>query len=275
MTAAVVSVAAMVAAQSQLTFDVASVKEYTSPSETAAFGIMAPTPGRMRIVRTPLRFILHYAFQVRDHQLIGAPPWVDSVSFDITATFPDDPPRTEDDRRSMLRALLADRFGLKTHREQRELPIYALVMARKDGAPGPQLVRSTFDCEKWIAEKRPPISGARPSPVAPGGRRPVCQMLTTRRFITAGTQTMQQLTEVLQPLTGRPVANRTGLAGTFDFDLQWTSGPVAQAPGASALTDDGPSIFAALQEQLGLRLESARDAFDVVVVDAVHRPTPD
>jgi uncharacterized protein (TIGR03435 family) len=206
--AAVVSVAALAAAQPQLAFDVASVKEYTSPSETAAFGIMPPTPGRMRIVRTPLRFIFHYAFQVRDHQLIGAPEWADSASFDITATFPVDPPRTEDDRRAMLRTLLAERFGLKTHREKREVPIYALVMARRDGALGPQLVRSTIDCEQWIAEKRPRIGAGSPSPVAPGGKRPVCQMLTTRRFISAGTQTMQQLADVLQVLSGRPVANR-------------------------------------------------------------------
>jgi uncharacterized protein (TIGR03435 family) len=99
--------------------------------------------------------------------------------------------------------------------------------------------------------------------------------MATRFFITAGTQTVQQLTNALQALTGRPVADRTGLAGTFDFDLQWTSGPVAPAPGTSPLPDDGPSIFAALQEQLGLRLESGRDTFDVVVVDAVQRPPPD
>ncbi|HEY9464895.1 MAG TPA: TIGR03435 family protein, partial [Vicinamibacterales bacterium] len=116
---ALVAAVAVTAAQSPLAFDVASVKEYSSPSETAAFGIMPPTPGRLRIVRTSLRFILHYAFQVRDHQLIGAPEWADSASFDITATFPAEPPRTEDDRRAMLRTLLADRFGLKTHREKR------------------------------------------------------------------------------------------------------------------------------------------------------------
>ena len=273
---AVVSVAALAAAQPpELAFDVASVKENTSVSDAAAFGIMAPTPGRMRIVNTPLRFILHYAFQIRAHQLIGAPDWIDAVGFDISATYPSEPVRTEDDRRAMLRTLLAERFGLRTHRETREMPIYALVMARRDGALGPQLVRSTIDCEQWIAEKRPRIGAGSPSPVAPGGKRPVCQMLTTRRFISAGTQTMQQLAEVLQVLSGRPVANRTGLAGTFDFDLQWTSGPVALAPGVTAPPDDGPSIFAALPEQLGLRLEPGRDTFDVVVVDAVQRPTPD
>jgi uncharacterized protein (TIGR03435 family) len=272
----VVSVAALAAAQApQLSFDVASVKENRSASDSGAFGIMSPTPGRMRIVNTPLRFMLHYAFQIRDHQLIGAPDWIDSVGFDISATYPSEPIRTEDDRRAMLRTLLAERFALKTHREKREMPIYALVMARRDGTLGPQLVRSTIDCEQWIAEKRPRIGAGSPSSVAPGGKRPVCQMLTTRRFIAAGTQTMQQLADVLQVLSGRPVANRTGLAGTFDFDLQWTSGPVAPAPGANPAVDDGPSIFAALQEQLGLRLESGRDTFDVVVVDAVQRPTPD
>jgi uncharacterized protein (TIGR03435 family) len=257
----------------QLSFDVASVKENTSGSSQGGFA--PPTPGRMRITNTPLRFVLEHAFELRRHQLIGAPEWADSVGFDITATFPADPPRTEDDRRAMLRALLVDRFGLKTHRERREIPIYALVMARKDGTLGPQLVRSTFDCEQWLVDKRPPAGAERPSPVMPGGKRPVCQLMATRFFITAGTQTVQQLTNALQALTGRPVADRTGLAGTFDFDLQWTSGPVAPAPGTSPLPDDGPSIFAALQEQLGLRLESGPDNFDVVVVDAVQRPPPD
>jgi uncharacterized protein (TIGR03435 family) len=269
------SVAIGSAQSSQPSFDVASVKENTSRSETAAFGIPPPTPGRMRIVNTPLRFILHYAFQVGDHQLINAPGWADSASFDITATFPADSPRTEDDTRATLRALLAERFGLKTHRERRDLPIYSLVMARMDGALGPQLVRSTIDCEQWIAEKRPQLGAGSASPVAPGGKRPVCRMLATRRFITAGTQTMQQLTGPLQAFTGRPVVDRTGLAGAFDFDLQWTSGPAAPAAGAAPSPDDGPSIFAALQEQLGLRLEPGRGTFDVVVIDAIQRPTPD
>ena len=113
----------------------------------------------------PLRFILLDAFDLRDHQLIGAPEWTESARFDITATYPADAARDrQDDARAMLRTLLADRFGLKTHREMRELPIYALVMARKDGALGPQLVRSTIDCEQWIAEKRPQLGAGSPQP---------------------------------------------------------------------------------------------------------------
>ena len=86
---------------------------------------------------------------------------------------------------------------------------------------------------------------------------------------------MAQLSGSLQSLTGRPVVDRTGLTGGFDFDLEWTSGTIAPPVGANAVPDDGPSIFTALQEQLGLRLESTRGPFDVVVIDAVKRPSPD
>lgn len=271
--AVISALAAAVAQSPPPAFDVASVRENTSVSDTG--GIAPPTPGRLRITNTPLRFILLHAFQLMDHQLIGAPGWTESARFDINATYQPDAARTEQDTRAMLRTLLADRFGLQAHREMRELPIYSLVMVRQNGALGPQLVRSSFDCDRWIAEKRPQTVAGRASPVAPGGKRPVCSMTAARRFITAGTRTMQHLLGPLQAMTGRPVIDRTGLTGAFDFDLQWTSGPVAPAAGAAAPPDDGPSIFVALQEQLGLRLEPGRAPFNVVVVDAVQRPTPD
>ena len=101
-------------------------------------------------------------------------------------------------------------------------------------------------------------------------------MLTSRRFITGGTRTIAQLSASLQALTGRPVVDRTGLTGTFDLDLQWTSGTIAPPVGANAAApDDGPSIFTALQEQLGLRLESTRGPVDIVVIDSVKRPMTD
>jgi uncharacterized protein (TIGR03435 family) len=270
---AVLAAVVIAAAQSPPpSFEVASVKENKSGSTTVG---MAPLAlGRLRFTNMPLRFILHESFAVMEHQLIGIPAWADA-GFDITATYPADAPGTADDARARLRTLLADRFGLKTHRETREIPVYSLVMARKDGSPSPQLVRSTIDCQQWMAEQRPQMGAGSASPVAPGGKRPVCLMLTTRRFVTAGTQTMQQLANVLQPLTGRPVLDRTGLSGAFDFDLQWTSAPVAPAAGAAPPPDDGPSIFVAVQEQLGLRLEPGRAPFDVVVIDAIQRPTPD
>lgn len=274
LTVAVVSVTAFVTAQSpQLAFDVASVKENTAVSDASS--ISGPLPGRFRIVNVPLRFILLYAFQVLDNQLIDAPGWTESARYDITGTYPGTATPSDPDTRAMLRTLLADRFGLVTHRDTREMPTYALVLARQDGALGPQIVRSTTDCEQWLQEKRPQIGEGSASPVAPGGKRPVCLMLTTRRFITAGTRSIPQLAAALQSLTGRPVVDRTGLTGTFDFDLQWTSGTVGAPVSTNPQPDDGPSIFVALQEQLGLRLAPGRDRFDVVVVDAVQRPTPD
>jgi uncharacterized protein (TIGR03435 family) len=268
--AAVIMLAAVRAQSPQPSFEVASVKENTSVSDRGGPG---PAPGRFRAINTPLRFVLLDAFRVMDHQLIGAPEWTQSARYDINATY--DAARTEDDMRAMLRTLLVERFALKTRRETRELAVYSLVMARQDGALGPRLVRSSIDCEQWLAEKRPQMSAGSASPVAPGGKRPVCMIVTTRRFITAGTRTMQHLLGPLQAMTGRPVIDRTGLTGAFDFDLQWTSGPVAPAPGAAPAADDGPSIFVALQEQLGLRLEPGRAPFDVVVVDSIQRPTPD
>ena len=136
--------------------------------------------------------------------------------------------------------------------------------------------RSEVDCEKWLAEKRPQLGAGGPSPVAPGGARPACMMTTTRQCLTAGTKTIQNLSVSLLSLVGRPVVDRTGLSGTFNMDLQWTSG-VAPAPtsGNTPPPDEGASIFTALQEQLGLRLEPARGPFEILVIDSVQRPTPD
>ena len=277
---AVLQCAATTAARSQgatsqprLSFEVASVKQ--NNSATQASRISGPTPGRFTVTNVPLRFILLHAYELLDHQLIGAPEWTFSTAFDIVATYPTDNAPTDRETRLMLQKLLADRFGFVGHRDTRELPMYALVMARRDRSLGLRLVRSDVDCEKWMADKRPRPGAGGPSPVAPGGARPACMMMTTRRFLTAGTQTMQNLSGSLQALVGRPVVDRTGLSGTFDMDLQWTSG-VDPAPGGNAPSpDDGASIFTAPQEQLGLKLEPTRGPFDVLVIDSVQRPTPD
>jgi len=262
------------ASQPLPSFDVASVKQNDSVGESGR--ISGPTPGRFTVTNVPLRFIMLYGYQLLDHQLIGAPDWTFSTRFDITATYPTENAPTEQDARAMLQKLLADRFGFVGHRDTRELPMYALVMARRDRSLGPQLVRSDVDCEKWLAEKRPQLGAGGPSPVAPGGARPACMMMTTRQFLTAGTKTIQNLSVSLQSLVGRPVVDRTGLSGTFNIDLQWTSG-VAPAPagGNAPPPDEGASIFTALQEQLGLKLEPARGPFEVLVIDSVQRPTPD
>jgi len=220
-------------------FEVASVKENTSVSSVSS--ISGPRPGRFTIVNMPLRFIVLEGLGLLDHQLIGAPDWTTSARFDIPAAFPSGS-SPERDWRPMLQRLLVDRFGLTVHHEMREVPSYRLVLARKEGTLGAQLVRTDGGCDKPAA----------------------CTLLVNRQSLTARTQPIQKILPALQSLTGRPVIDRTELTGTFDIDLKW-----------SESGDAGPSIFTALQEQLGLRLESARDPFDVVVIDSVRRPTPD
>jgi uncharacterized protein (TIGR03435 family) len=209
-------------------------------------------------------FLLHEAFGIRAHQLIGAPDWVSEARYDITATYPPDavPQR---DMRPMLQRLLAERFGLVTHSETREVPVYNLVMARSDGTLGPRLTRSNIDCEKWLAE----------NPSQRTSQRTQCMWSASRRTITARTQSIATLLGPLQSLSGRPVVDRTGLTGTFNVDLEWTtSGDLSVTPGGDA-AQGGVSLFAALQEQLGLKLEPSRAPFEVIVIDAIRRPTPD
>ena len=239
LTLSVAGTAGVLAQSPAPSFEVASVRENTSVSSVSS--ISGPRPGRFTIVNVPLRFIVLDAFGVLDPQLIGGESWISSARFDITATFPQGSV-PERDWRAMLQQVLVDRFGLTIHRETREVPTYDLVVARKDGSPGAHLVRTDGSCEKAAA----------------------CTLLVNRQSLTARTQAIQKITPALQSLTGRPVVDRTGLTGTFDIDLKW-----------SATGDDGPSIFTALQEQLGLKLEPSKGPFEVVVIDAIRRPTPD
>jgi uncharacterized protein (TIGR03435 family) len=248
-------------------FEVASVKinqKAEGPSQ-----ISGPTPGRFVISNTPLRFIVLYAYGLLDHQLVG-PEWMWDMSVDVTATYPPGITPTDHDVRIMVRNLLRDRFGFMAHTEKREVPSYALTLARKDGRLGAWIKPSDVDCAKWIAEKRPTVDAGGPSPVAPSGKRPACGMVATRKFLTGGTRTMQQLGVTLQSMVGRPVFDRTGLTGAYDIDLQWTPA----TSDSNAPPGDAPSIFTAVQEQLGLKLVAEREKVDVLVVDQIdRRPT--
>jgi uncharacterized protein (TIGR03435 family) len=251
-------------------FEVASVRQNTSASSASR---TSPVPGRFTIVNVPLRFIILDAYGLRDQQLIDAPEWTNTIAYDISATYPGGTTPTESETRLMLQQLLEDRFKLSLRTETRELPVYRLVLARTDGQLGSRLVRSNVDCDAWLAEKRPQIGMAGSSPV-PGGRRPACMITGSRQgFITGGTRTLAELAVPLQAFAGRPVIDETGLTGTFDIDLIWT--PDERLAPAATQPDVGISLFAALEEQLGLKLEPARRPFQVRVVQRVERPRPD
>ena len=206
------------------------------------------------------------------YQLVNAPDWIETARFDIEAKADREYSAREDapapELLGMLRNLLADRFKLVVHREMRDMPVYALVKAKADGTLGPQMRRSDVDCEaeaaRALAAKR---GGAPPGQGADGRPRARCRVSTNAGRIVATGTTIPELMRRLSPPLGRAVIDRTGLSGSFDLELQWAPEQTADA--------SGPSIFTAIQEQLGLKLESQRAPVEVLVIDSVERPSPD
>ena len=249
------------------TFEAASVK--VNKSDSGPSGISGATPGRFVANRTPLKFVILYAYQLLNHQVIGLPDWTEEINFDITAVYGSAATTTDKDVRVMVQQLLNDRFGLLLHPDRRVIPAYDLNLAHNGGKPGPNMTVSSIDCQEMIAEKIPFKNADSKSALSPGGVRPACRVLATRRFLTGGGLTMQQLTSALQSMVERPVVDRTGLKGSYDIELKWTlmddAGNVQQ--------NDSPSIFSALQEQLGLKLDTRKEPFDVIVIDRVTLPT--
>ena len=207
-----------------------------------------------------------------ENQLVGGPGWFNTARFDIVARaegFQGDTNRpgftasaadraAVDRVRLMLQRLLAERFMLRVHQETRQLPIYELHLLKSGGELGRDMKRAEVDCAaEWKKQGMP------------DARNIVCGSLqrTGPGSVRGHAVGIGPLVSTLYDLVGRPVVDRTGLTGPFSFTLTW-------APEGS--TDTGaPSIFTAVQEQLGLKLEPARGPVDVLVVDDAQRPTLD
>jgi uncharacterized protein (TIGR03435 family) len=227
------------------------------------------TPDGISMTGVPAQMLLREAFGgVEDDRIIGAPNWVKSDRFDVQAKVDGaDAPMlqklTFDQRRMTLLPLLEDRFKLKFHHEMRELPVYALVKAKG----GPKLKESKPD-----------------DPAVNGGHGQ--QMLHMGRgdFEAEGTR-VEFLIHALSQQVGRTIVDKTGLAGNYDFTLKWTpdDAPRAMAggepggppgiQGAPPPDTSGPSLFTALEEQLGLKLESQKGPVDVIVIDHLEMPS--
>jgi len=220
-----------------------------------------------------VRDVIAEAFRVRAFQITGGPDWIGSDRFDIVAkaesaspfaltTGPDGIRQPSETPFLMLRELLKDRFKLVTHTEAREGPIYELVIARDDGRRGVQLRPPATDCAKVDPTGPPPPGGFC------GGIR------TGPGRMTGKSAPMRQLASVLSGVVQRLVVDRTNLTGVFDFDTEWSPTALNAAPGDVATSvDNGISLFTALQEQLGLKLQSQRGPIDYVVIDRVEPPT--
>jgi uncharacterized protein (TIGR03435 family) len=229
--------------------------------------------GRIDVVNVPIIDLIVNAWHVLPFQIFGAPSWVKTARYDISAK-PEKPPKPSDVK-LMLKALLMESFGLAVQRETRNLPIYALVIAEKDGKLGPSLTQST---EGSCTAHDPEMSSPVPVPGKPSSRWCGLLMMQPRRLNGAGVS-VSSLAEQLSLTTGRHVTDMTGLKGYYDINLQWTSDegqlPIPDQPKAASPSDpSGQSLFAALRGQLGVKLESTKGPVEVIVIDHVERPSP-
>lgn len=271
-----VFLAATVLAAQEPAFDVASIR----PSQGAMPGEIRPMPnGRFTTTNATVRSLILRAYGLVDSQLIGAPPWLSVERYDIDARAAAAPADGPESLLPLVRTLLVDRFKLETHPDTRVLPAYALTFARRDRELGPQLRPTQADCTRATALTQDEVRAA----VRDGW--PPCGMVYFVRFDTAGANgnlvkmrvrrsgiTIPALATALQPTVDRPVIDQTGLDGRFDVEYSFTPQPPA-AGADSASGPDAPTLFVALEEQLGLKLESRRMTVPVLAIDSIDRPT--
>jgi uncharacterized protein (TIGR03435 family) len=281
-------------AQNQaLKFEVTSVK----PNMTGRGGLEdVPPTGRVSFTGVTFRTLMNAAYRVQAFQIIGGPAWLAVDRFDVQASPPPDfhpePVKPcfvalcpETPVQTMMKGLLADRFQLKVHRETRELPVYDLMIAKN----GSKLKEVSEPSQAGPGSGPPPL----PPPPPPGTAPPTTAAALPSpppgvtmgfpfAFAASGIK-LRALGIFLEELLGRSVIDKTGLQGFYDLKFVFSregipgngfTPPPAGAGGGAGLnaSDPRPSIFTALQEELGLRLESGKGPVDVLVIDSVAKP---
>ena len=276
------------------TFEVASVKPNKSNAPAnSRFPLgpgdaYVPNGGSFSATNQPLIVYLRFAYKLGQSDLLGLPAWVSNDRFDIEARAQGDP--TKDKMRLMMQSLLADRFKLITHSKRQTKPVFNLVLA-KAGKTGPQLQahsdegscsaastpRAPGDSPPAVLSPPSSTSGLQLPSIPCGSIGPIPASVPGRGRLGGRSVTMGRLAGFLtNPFTGvdRPVIDRTGLTGTFDFSIEWA---LATEPAqlGSQPADTEPTLLQALQEQLGLKLKSTTGPVNVLVIDHVERPTED
>jgi uncharacterized protein (TIGR03435 family) len=235
-------------------FEVATIKP-TAPDWDAGRVMRMQTAHQFVVKNFALRLLLAAAYNLTPGTISGGPAWVDSEHFDILAESPGEVRPNMDEQMAMLRKLLTDRFKLTFHREEKEFPIYALTVAKG----GSKLKESTVSPD-----------------ATPEGPPPLVFVLSSQGARLPGRNaTMAALAAVMQrSALDRPVVDQTGLSGRYDFDLEWTPDET-QFGGQVRGTPSAPKVdlFAAMQQQLGLRLEATRGPIAALVIDQVERPS--
>jgi bla regulator protein BlaR1 len=263
---------------SNAAFDVTSVK----PNNNSRPGMVRMLPaanGGWQAENITLGMLVRLAFQLQDNQLVGGPKWLFDDRFDVMGTGTS--PGRDGPLFDKLKSFLADRFKLVTHVETREQSIYTLVLARRDGKLGDKITPSTTDCTPTGTSGR---GRGQPAPMAPG-ERPKCGFMIGPGRITVGGQTMASFATTLSRFAGGIVVDKTAVSGTYDVELSYAPDPAISPTGRDlppqlggpppVANSDAPSIFAAVQEQLGLKLEPTKGPVDVLVIDGAAHPMPD
>jgi uncharacterized protein (TIGR03435 family) len=231
-------------AQDKPEFDAASIK----PNSSVRIGIMIHTTksGDFEATNVSLRNLVAYAYRVKEFQTIGGAKWIDSERYDVLAKPTPDGNMSDERNRIRMRSLLADRFQLVVHNETKDMPVYALVVAKN----GPHM-------QPWNGDtSRQGINGQRGFMI--------CSGVSMKSFAEWG----------LAPRLGNIVLDKTGLTGEFDFKLQYAddSPPKPGAdPAETAIDPASPSLMSAIQEQLGLKLETQKAQVEVIVVDRAEK----
>ena len=253
------------------TFEVAAIKPDRSGDFRFSVGFQA---GRFTASGMTAKALIEYAYELKDDQISGGPSWIDSERFDIDAKMEDSRIEAlrklsqEEQRkqnRQALRSLLADRFHLRVSHQTKEMPVYALEVAKG----GPKLSPTSVKL---------PDPGGTNSPGPPKGA--LMRMGPGELVVTAAhTWDLAEGLSRLPEIGGRVILDKTGLTGSYDFTLKWTPSQQMFAPGAVGPEappppdPSAPSIFTAVQEQLGLKLESQKGPVDVLVIDHIEQPS--
>lgn len=264
------------------TFDVVSIKRHIpEPSPRGFSSTQNQRPdGGFTMTNVRISTLIYRAYpEATSAGLVGLPGWATSDAYSVSATSPLTK-ATPDDRVAMMRAMLADRFKLVAHVEKRPHDVYDLVVARSDGKLGPGLTPIEKDCAPLIAAQRAAFdAGASPMPFPDlSAPPPPCTLRSVRGRTDPsdrleGETTMGPLAEMLWRSSGRYVVDKTGLTGTYRVNMTFDLLASRRPPDVVPAPEAAPTVFTAVREQLGLRLESSRADVDTLIIDRLERPT--
>jgi uncharacterized protein (TIGR03435 family) len=274
-----VAASAAVIAQDKPEFDVVSIKRNTGTA-VGSNGLQRPEGG-FTYLNVPVGTLISRAYAPAvPADMVGLPDWAMRERYDVSATSSFQHP-TPDEQTTMLRAMLAERLKLAAHMENREQPVYDLVLARSDRQLGPNIKQADVDCAAIRAAQRAAADAARaagtvpPRPPLPdlSGPIPPCAFRMGGNRMEASATTMDAFVQLLRPAAGRLVMDKTGLTGSYQVSLTFDRIAGLRGPDTAPSSDAAPSIFTAVQEQLGMKLEPSRVTRETLVIDHIERPS--